>query len=578
MRSIWLRTVASSASLALVAPATRWVPTRAAAASAFTAHGIASGHSRSRLLVASAGMSPGWEPPPGFVNIEDDDADGSLEAPPWASDNEDADQPWPPRRRPPPPPPSPPARGAAALEAELTVPRGVCSGCGARFQSEDDAAPGFAPSSVLDARSGSAVCQRCHGLRYQNRLPVDALRVGSGEAAHSDLQPQHFLDLLGGISRQRALVVAIVDLFDFHGSLVPDLAKVVGPDNDLILAANKFDLLPGTVDAKSVERWVRAEARRARLPALASVHLVSCKTGSGLPKLFDEIQYGMGRRRLDCYVIGAANAGKSSFINHCLRHANSGRGGRGGKGGSSSSSSSSAAAAAAASSTSSAVEKRMLTTSHLPGTTLGFVRLSVFSGRHSLYDTPGVILPNQLTTKLTTEELALVVPKKRAEHVTLRVAEGKCIMLGGIARVHMRSGLPFLFTFYLANAVKIHPTDSSKVEQMLEKHVGAMLAPPASRERLEEMGAFEETSFDIDGRGWDEAAVDLVLPGLGWVAITGCGQCTVSIELPGGVSALSREPLIADEGGKGARRSQVKFTGSKLRDRKGNTKRTGSRR
>ena len=64
-----------------------------------------------------------------------------------------------------------------------------------------------------------------------------------------------------------------------------------------------------------------------------------------------------------------------------------------------------------------------------------------------------------------------------------------------------------------------------------------------------------------------------MLPGLGWVAITGSGPCTVGVSLPGNVHALRREPLIPSEGGKGARRSVVKFTGSKLRDKRGNAKR-----
>ena len=100
------------------------------------------------------------------------------------------------------------------------------------------------------------------------------------------------------------------------------------------------------------------------------------------------------------------------------------------------------------------------------------MRVSVLAGRYSLFDTPGVILPNQLTTALTTDELAQAVPKKRAQHVTLRVREGKSVLLGGVARVHMRSGRPFLLTFYIANAVKIHPTDTAKVDEVLLRHAG----------------------------------------------------------------------------------------------------------
>lgn len=69
----------------------------------------------------------------------------------------------------------------------------------------------------------------------------------------------------------------------------------------------------------------------------------------------------------------------------------------------------------------------------------------------------------QLTSLLHTSELADVVPKKRVEHVTLRLGEGKTVLLGGLAQIHMRSGLPFLFTFFLANSITIHPTSTEKV-------------------------------------------------------------------------------------------------------------------
>ena len=436
------------------------------------------------------------------------------------------------------------------FEAALEMPRGVCSGCGARFQCDDTGAPGFVPEKVMREREGAktsegekaAICQRCHGLRHQNKLPVETLRVGRDDS-HEELRPEYFVSLLKDISRRRCVVVAIVDLFDFHGSLVPDLPLVVGSDNDLILVGNKLDLLPERVALGGVERWVRSEARKAQLPKLHSVHLVSCKSGHGMKGLISQLTDMMRQRRLDAYVVGAANAGKSSFINHCLRSVDAGK---------------------------------SVTTSHLPGTTLDFVRVSVLAGQYSLFDTPGVVLDNQLTTRLTTSELGQVVPKKRAQHVTLRVAEGKSVLLGGIARLHMEEGRPFLFTFYLANDVSIHPTSTAKVEDVLEKHAGGMLSPPASYERLQELGEFGATKFEISGRGWDEAACDIVLPGLGWVAVTGSGRCAISVELPEPVRALRREPLIPSEEGKGikgTKKSYVKFTGSKLKDGRGNRKR-----
>ena len=485
----------------------------------------------------------------GVRMLSSSDDDGYTQpTPSWVIDAGEDEEDWveypsrPPDRAPGPPP-------VVAFEAALEMPRGACTGCGARFQCDDAGAPGFVPEKVLAERQNAKtskgekapICQRCHGLRHQNKLPVETLRVG-GDMTHEELRPEYFVSLLRDISRRRCVVVAIVDLFDFHGSLVPDLPLVVGAENDLILVGNKIDLLPARVNGGSVERWVRAEARKAKLPKLHSVHLVSCKTGEGTRKLVSELTDMMTRRRLDTYVVGAANAGKSSFINHCLRSVDAGKS----------------------------------TTSHLPGTTLDFVRVSVLAGKHSLFDTPGIVLENQITTRLTTTELGQVVPKKRAQHVTLRVRESKSVLLGGIARLHMKAGKPFLFTFYLANDVTIHPTSTGKVDEVLQKHAGGMLSPPASYERLQELGTFDTTTFEIAGRGWDEAACDLVLPGLGWVAVTGSGSCTVSVDLPQPVRAIRREPLIPSEEGKGARgikKSYVKFTGTRLRDGRGNRKR-----
>ena len=53
----------------------------------------------------------------------------------------------------------------------------------------------------------------------------------------------NFLPILNGIAEEKALVVHIVDLFDFEGSLISGLHRFVG-GNPILLAVNKLDLLP----------------------------------------------------------------------------------------------------------------------------------------------------------------------------------------------------------------------------------------------------------------------------------------------------------------------------------------------
>jgi hypothetical protein len=71
------------------------------------------------------------------------------------------------------------------------------------------------------------------------------------------------------------------------------------------------------------------------------------------------------------------------------------------------------------------------------------------------------------------------------------------------------------------------------------------LTPPlGGAERLESLGEFEDHVVDIEGTGWKEAAADITLTGLGWVAVTGAGTATVKISVPKGIGVSVRPPLM----------------------------------
>ena len=180
--------------------------------------------------------------------------------------------------------------------------------------------------------------------------------------------------------------------------------------------------------------------------------------------MLQDVSERAARRHSDIYIVGAANVGKSTFLNQILElHNNAGGRGRGRKGASSSS------------------RNRGVTTSPLPGTTLDFLCIDLNArwrrnkgGRGGLlYDTPGLIMPHQLTARLTTEELSAVVPTRRVHHTTLRVAVGKSVLLGGLMRVDVlddrlddeegrvsksRDKPGFFLTFFVADSVS--PTSS----------------------------------------------------------------------------------------------------------------------
>ena len=88
----------------------------------------------------------------------------------------------------------------------LIMEQYVCIGCGATIQTEDPKGTGYTPQSALNKMlesEGPLYCQRCFRLRNYNELQP------------ASLTNDDFLKMLSSIADEDALVVFVVDLFDF---------------------------------------------------------------------------------------------------------------------------------------------------------------------------------------------------------------------------------------------------------------------------------------------------------------------------------------------------------------------------
>ena len=81
-----------------------------------------------------------------------------------------------------------------------------CYGCGAIIQSEDEKKIGFVPKNALDR--SQVLCKRCFRLKNYHQLQA------------TNLSDDDFLEILNKIGEKDCLVVYLVDLFDFNGSLI----------------------------------------------------------------------------------------------------------------------------------------------------------------------------------------------------------------------------------------------------------------------------------------------------------------------------------------------------------------------
>ena len=112
-----------------------------------------------------------------------------------------------------------------------------CKGCGAILQSKDQNAPGYTP------KENSDYCQRCFRLIHYDDLMI-SMRKG--------IDPDVVMDR---ISQSDALILWVVDLFDFEAGIIPGLNRhLIG--KDIIMVCTKRDILPDTLSEEKIARFV----------------------------------------------------------------------------------------------------------------------------------------------------------------------------------------------------------------------------------------------------------------------------------------------------------------------------------
>ncbi|SDB97497.1 hypothetical protein SAMN05421734_103220 [Pelagirhabdus alkalitolerans] len=362
----------------------------------------------------------------------------------------------------------------------------TCQGCGVTIQSNDKNQPGFVPASALS--NDEVICQRCFRLKHYNEVQ---------DVPYTD---HDFLQLISQIGETNSLIVKLVDIFDFSGSFIKSLHRLTG-NNKVILVANKVDLLPKSTNRGKLIQWLKKSAADLGL-TVQDVYLTSAKTGQGFDRVKEAIEHH--RDGEDVYVVGSTNVGKSTFINYLINESTG--------------------------------LKEAITTSYFPGTTLGFIDIPL-DETSSLYDTPGVINRGQITHYLSNEDIKTITPTKEIKPQVFQLNSGQTLFIGGMARIDFIKGDRQPFVCYFSNQITIHRTKLEKADQLYSDHFGELLSPP-SASSVDEYPPLKEKTFKISGD-----KTDIVLPGLGWVTLTG-DDVTVSIATPDNVPVSRRSAII----------------------------------
>lgn len=292
------------------------------------------------------------------------------------------------------------------------------------------------------------------------------------------------------------------------------------PRGDQVLAATKADLLPKSASPARLENWVRRRAKAGGLTVLDSVRFVGAPARFGVSSLAAQLE-ALSRQRsgAEVWVVGAQNAGKSSLINALSAHYY-GDAFRAGP-----------------------------VASHVPGTTLGLVRLeALLPGGRSVVDTPGLLHTHALSARLLPDEARMVLPRRPLRPRTFRVSPGAAVTVGALFRVEVvdSPGATLYLTVWASSDISTHFGKAENADELLLRHGGGALKPPLSPERVTELGAWASRTVNVGGSSWTASTVDVAVAGAGWVGVACDGDARLRVWTYPGVAVTARPALLPD--------------------------------
>lgn len=404
-----------------------------------------------------------------------------------------------------------------------------CSGCGIDLQYQDPKAVGYFPKKLLENLTDLKQlkrlrCERCFQMTQYGKISDAKMPYAEYEKRVMELRSKDML------------MIQLVDILDISGSLLPKARHIFGK-KPVMLVVNKGDLVPTKSGIRRLMRRIKAEAKEAGIDNLLSVYLISAMKKIGMKEIVEDVnKFRQGR---DICVVGAANVGKSTFLNSFLAHLVDRKWQHNHrkymkmtevsldelrddetatmlniddellaevKGDTQTDGETSvdtpygelyvAPGEDPEMVEMSAEEEREMTTSPLPGTTLAVQYLPVMVRNEvfNILDTPGLIADTQ-RQKLV-EVLALdgaaklkdVFPTKQLPVTTYRVRPGRSLFLGALARFDYETMADnhdknlLLLSWY--GVLPGHLTKTERAEDTFVKHAGGILSPPRGLDAL----------------------------------------------------------------------------------------------
>src|SRR5699024_6584286 len=110
-----------------------------------------------------------------------------------------------------------------------------------------------------------------------------------------------------------------------------------------------------------------------------------------------------------------------------------------------------------------------------------------------------IVNERQMAHFVSSADLKMITPKKEIKPRNYQLNSGQTLFIGGLARIDFIKGINQTFVCYFANEVPIHRTKVENADDLYDRQIGKLLAPP-NEETIETLPKLVKSSHRLQKR------------------------------------------------------------------------------
>ena len=360
-----------------------------------------------------------------------------------------------------------------------------CHNCGAILQSDSKKIPGFISKSIIE--NGAPKIPYCNSC-YEKMLTLNA----SNLEHETD---KDIIKILNDAVATDSLIVWMVDLFAFNGTLNPDVVKKVKKLN-VVVIGSKRDLFPSFVTDSMLIRYLDERFSEVGINPV-EIRLIGSEDRIDINDAFDVLKEQ--RKYRDVYLIGELNSGKTTLINKFLKnYVNK--------------------------------TKWQIKTELYPGTNSNILEIPL-SNSSFLYELPDLSNSTSVISKVEKDIQKIIIPKKEIVMSRKFIGEGSAILVGNLACLYVIKGKRGSIRTFTSEKTEIKAVAVNKVDEIMRINYKKKFCRPVS-ERFLSFRDYDMFEYELED---DNLRHDISVEGLCWFSTRGKGQI-LRVLLPKGAA------------------------------------------